>query len=167
VHAISTGHRRLVLAGVAGCSDDDAPSPSPGAPRVAALEVVEAETHDTGYHELPGCNGIGHDATYVWVCAGPKQLARVDPSTGQVLMVDATKRSDEGRLAFVDGLLWFIESGTTDLVGLDEEGRPAATIPLGEACTDLAFDDTDVFVLCPGSTSVKRLEVGAREVPAP
>jgi streptogramin lyase len=122
------------------------------------------QTHDTGYHSTPACQGLGHDGTALWSCAGTDALARIDPASGTVTRVPAAKRSDEGRLAFSDGLLWYLETGTNDLVGLDETTAEAGRIPLGEVCTDLAYDAEVVFALCPSAHHVLRVDPASRTV---
>lgn len=120
-------------------------------------------TLDTGHHGLPACQGLGHDATTLWACAGDAALVRLDPATGTALQVPAHKRSDEGRLAFSGGLLWYLEAGSNDLVGLDHDGAEAARVPLGEVCTDLAYDAV-IFALCPTGHHVLRIEPLSRTV---
>ena len=121
-------------------------------------------TLDTGYHETPACQGLGHDATQLWACAGDAGLVRLDPETGAAVAVPANKRSDEGRLAFSGGLLWYLETGTNDLVGLDQDAAEAARVPLGEVCTDLAYDAQLVFALCPTGQHVLRVDPHAGAV---
>ena len=121
-------------------------------------------TIDTGYHELPACQGLGRDATGLWSCAGTDALVRIDPKTGAATRVPVAKRSDEGRLAFSGGLLWYLESGTNDLVGLDESTHEAARVHLGEVCTDLGYDDKLVFALCPTTHHVIRVDALQRAV---
>jgi streptogramin lyase len=125
-------------------------------------EVVQ--TLDTGYHEVPACQGLGHDATALWACAGADALVRIDPVTGASTRVPAKKRSDEGRLAYSGGLLWYLETGSNDLVGLDADGAEAARVPLGEVCTDLAYDDQLVFALCPTGEHVLRVDPASQAV---
>ena len=122
------------------------------------------QTLDTGYHRVPACQGLGHDETALWTCAGTDALARIDPESGAVTRVPVAKRSDEGRLAFSGGLLWYLESGTNDLVGLDDSTEEAARVPLGEVCTDLAFDEQVVFALCPSTHHVLRVDTSTRTV---
>ena len=116
------------------------------------------KTLDSGYHELPACQGLGHDETGLWSCAGDSGLVRIDPATGTGTQVPASKRSDEGRLAFSGGLLWYLETGSNDLVGLDAHAAEVARVPLGEVCTDLAYDDELVFALCPTGHHVLRVD---------
>lgn len=116
------------------------------------------KTLDTGYHVEPACQGLGHDDTALWACAGTDTLVRIDPETGTTTKVPVAKRSDEGRLAFSGGLLWYLETGTNDLVGLDATPAEAARVPLGEVCTDLAYDDQVVFALCPTTHHVLRVD---------
>jgi streptogramin lyase len=122
------------------------------------------QTLDTGYHELPACQGFGRDDTALWSCAGTDALVRLDPDAGTATRVAVAKRSDEGRLAFAGGLLWYLETGTHDLVGLDSRPAEAARVPLGEVCTDLAFDDDVVFALCTSTHHVIRVDPAARAV---
>jgi streptogramin lyase len=122
------------------------------------------QTLDTGYHEVPACQGLGHDAVQLWACAGDTGLVRLDPQTGVTTPVPAHKRSDEGRLAWSGGVLWYLETGTNDLVGLGQDGAEAARVPLGEVCTDLAYDDQLVFALCPTGEHVLRVDPRARAV---
>jgi outer membrane protein assembly factor BamB len=124
----------------------------------------QVQTLDTGYHSVPACQGIGHDDTVLWTCAGTDALARIDPSTGTRTRVPAAKRSDEGRLAFSGGLLWYLESGSNDLVGLDATASEAGRVPLGELCTELAYDDAVVFALCPTTEHVIRVDPTTRAV---
>jgi streptogramin lyase len=123
-----------------------------------------SRTIDTGYHSTPACQGLGADETALWTCAGTDALARIDPTTGALTKVPASKRSDEGRLAFSAGLLWYLESGSNDLVGLDATPAEVARVPLGEVCTDLAFDDHVVFALCPTTHQVLRVDPASRTV---
>jgi streptogramin lyase len=125
-------------------------------------EIVQ--TLDTGYHAEPACQGLGRDEAAVWACAGNDALVRIDPGSGTATRVPVAKRSDEGRLAFSGGLLWFLETGTNDLVGLDATPAEAARVPLGEVCTDLAYDDDLVFALCPSGHHVLRVDTQAAEV---
>jgi len=122
------------------------------------------QTLDTGYHEVPACQGLGHDARSLWACAGDAGLVRLDPGTGAAAPVPAKKRSDEGRLAYSGGLLWYLETGSDDLVGLDQDAAEAARVPLGEVCTDLAYDDQLVFALCPTGQHVLRVDPVAEAV---
>ena len=128
----------------------------------ASGDVVQ--TLDTGHHELPACQGFGRDDTALWSCAGTDALVRIDPDSATATQVPVAKRSDEGRLAFAGGLLWYLEAGTNDLVGLDAQPAEAARVPLGEVCTDLAFDDAVIFALCPSTHHVVRVDPAAREV---
>jgi streptogramin lyase len=121
-------------------------------------------TYDSGYHSLPACNGDGVTETALWICSGPEHLARIDPRSGTTTRVAATKRADQGRLAYAAGLLWFIESGSTDLVGLDDAGTPAARVPLGMVCVDTASDDTTVWVLCPTDGVVLKVDAASASV---
>ncbi|HRD61362.1 MAG TPA: hypothetical protein PL137_10685 [Nocardioides sp.] len=125
-------------------------------------EVVQ--TLDTGHHELPACQGFGRDDTALWSCAGTDALVRIDPETAAVTRVPVAKRSDQGRLAFAGGLLWYLETGTNDLVGLDDQAAEAARVPLGEVCTDLAYDDDVIFALCPSTHHVLRVDPVGREL---
>ena len=125
-------------------------------------EVIR--TLDSGYHDVPACQGLGHDATALWACAGDAGLVQLDPVTGAATQVAAKKRSDEGRLAYSGGLLWYLETASNDLVGLDAHAAEAARVPLGEVCTDLAYDDQLVFALCPTGQHVLRVDPAARAV---
>jgi streptogramin lyase len=122
------------------------------------------QTLDSGYHDLPACQGLGHDAAGLWSCAGDAGLVRLDPVTGAATPVPAKKRSDEGRLAYSGGLLWYLETGSNDLVGLDQDAAQVARVPLGEVCTDLAYDDQLVFALCPTGQHVLRVDPAAQAV---
>jgi len=119
---------------------------------------------ETGWHELPACQGLGHDAAQLWTCRDAGHLTRIDPVNGHGTRVALAKRSDEGRLAWSGGLEWVIESGTTDLVGLDARGSVAARVPLGTVCTDLAYGDEVVFAVCPSAGEVVKVDTVAREV---
>ncbi|WP_346385797.1 hypothetical protein [Nocardioides sp.] len=122
------------------------------------------DTYETGYSAVPACQGLGRDATALWTCAGNEALVRIDPDTGDRTKVPVPKRSDEGRIAFAAGLAWVILSGTENLVGLDEAGAVSATVRLGAVCTDLAFDEADVFVLCPTENMVLKVHAASASV---
>jgi streptogramin lyase len=122
------------------------------------------DTYDTGYHERPACNGNGFDETALWTCSGPDNLARIDPETGEATAVPARKRADQTRFPFAGGRLWYIESGTTDLVGLDETGSVGARVPLGMVCTTTTSNDTTIWVLCPTDGQVVEVDAARAEV---
>jgi streptogramin lyase len=121
-------------------------------------------TIDSGYHSLPACNGDGITDTALWICSGPNHLARIDPDTGVVTRVRARKRADQGRLSYSAGLLWYIESGSTDLVGLDDSGTEAARVPLGKVCVNTTADDSTIWVLCSTDGVVLKVDASSASV---
>ena len=122
------------------------------------------DTHDTGYHAMPACNGNGFDETALWVCSGPEHLARIDPETGAAKPVAARKRADQTRFPFAGGLLWYLELDTTDLVGLDQAGSVGARVPLGSVCTTTASEGETVWVLCPTDGRLVEVDPGRTAV---
>jgi hypothetical protein len=68
------------------------------------------------------------------------------------------------RAGWSGGLEWVIESGTTDLVGLDARGSVATRVPLGTVCTDLAYDEDTIFALCPSAAELVKVDTVARRV---
>jgi outer membrane protein assembly factor BamB len=123
----------------------------------------QVTTLDSGYHGAPPCQGLGADESGLWSCSGTG-LVGLDPETGATTPVVGAKRTDEGRFALSGGLLWYLESGSNDLVGLDESGTETARVTLGELCTELAYDDDLVFALCPTGNHVLRVDPGTRTV---
>jgi outer membrane protein assembly factor BamB len=122
------------------------------------------DTYDSGYHSMPACNGDGFDDSALWICSGPDHLARVDPETGAATPVPAHKRGDQTRFPFAGGLLWYLETETNDLVGLDGSGAEGARVPLGMVCTTATSDDATIWVLCPTDGKVVQVDAAKAEV---
>jgi hypothetical protein len=122
------------------------------------------DTYDSGYHSTPACNGDGFDDSALWICAGPENLARVDPETGTATPVPARKRSDQTRFPFAGGLLWYLEAGSNDLVGLDDSGVEGARVPLGMVCTTTTSDEATIWVLCPTDGQVVEVDAARAEI---
>ena len=134
---------------------------------VLGLDPATGEVQTDPRHRLPqraGVQGLGHDETALWICAGTEPWHASTRSAGTVTRVPVAKRSDEGRLAFSGGLLWYLETGSNDLVGLDDTTAEATRVPLGEVCTDLAFDAEVVFALCPSTHDVLRVDAASGTV---
>ena len=96
---------------------------------------------------------IGTDA--VWVTVGGQETRKIDPVTGEVLLTVATSGS---YLAIGAGSVWV---PTTDgIARIDPDtGDVVATIPIvGGSVTDLAADDTGVWVTDKGAGLVRRID---------
>ena len=95
----------------------------------------------------------------------PDAMARIDPASGTLTRVPVAKRSDEGRLAFSGGLLWYLETGSQRPRRPRRHRRPRRRgSSSGEVCTDLAYDAELVFALCPTAHHVLRVDPASGSV---
>jgi hypothetical protein len=110
------------------------------------------------------CQGIAAGADAVWSCER-HAVTRIDPRTMRVTArIRVGKVFDEGRYSIVHGRLWVI-TGTNgnQLTGIDPAtGRTGRPIQLPYGCSDLARGGDAVWVLCPLSGHIVKVDVGHR-----
>lgn len=113
------------------------------------------------------CQGFGISDDAVWSCPGAGSITRIDPESNSVadeIRIDVLP--EQGRLVSAADRLWVLTKSGEELTGLDlRTGKPAESISLGSGtCTDLAADDTTVWVMCPIDGLALRVDAQAAEV---
>lgn len=119
------------------------------------LATINADINDAGL-----CQGIGSDGASIWTCSG-SDIVRIDPETNAVAdVVAAHKVYAQGRLVHAAGRIWILNGEVADrLVGVDVNSfEIGAPIELDAECHDLAVGEGAVWVACPKSNLVLRIE---------
>jgi hypothetical protein len=114
------------------------------------------------------CQGIGATEQAIWSCppSDPTTVTRIDPASNSVTAsIRIDKLPDQGRLVGAAGRLWLLTDSGEKLTAIDPAtNKPAATIPLGGRCTDLAADRATIYAMCPFEDSVLVVDATAGEV---
>jgi hypothetical protein len=112
------------------------------------------------------CQGIGAGGGAIWSCQHGS-ITRIDPRTVKIVAkIPIGKAFDQGRYVFADRRIWLITGPQGDrLTGIDtatNQPGPAIVLPYG--CGDLAPGGDVVWVLCPVSGHVVKVDVANRRV---
>jgi hypothetical protein len=107
------------------------------------------------------CQGISAGGGAVWSCQ-KGFITRIDPRTMRIVArVPIGKAFDEGRYVYLGGRIWIITGPQANqLTGIDTAtNRPGQPIRLPYSCSDLAPGGDAVWVLCPTSGHVVKVDV--------
>lgn len=113
------------------------------------------------------CHGFGGVGNILWTCAGQDGVVtRIDPTTGTVTARLNIEKTPEQRLipmAFEHA--WFLVAGGTQLVGVSHaDNSVGQPIELGARCVAVDATDNSLWVACPDTGEVLKIDPGARAV---
>jgi hypothetical protein len=112
------------------------------------------------------CQGIGAGGGAVWSCQ-QGFITRIDPTTMRIVArIPIIKAFDQGRYVFARGRIWVITGKNgNQLTGIDSAtNRPGPPIALPYTCGDLAPGGDAVWVLCPYTGHVVKVDVSRARV---
>ena len=132
---------------------------------------IDPQTGRTTAEIPPGaggklCQGLGSGGGAIYSCPGEGSIDVIDPATNEVastLKVD--KLPEQGRLVYTADALWVLTDAGQRLEALSRsDGEAATEIDLGGSCSELAGDETTVWVTCPFEDRVIRVDAKAGEI---
>ena len=113
------------------------------------------------YQTLPGAQGLVYDDGALWALGGGEHLARIDPSTGQILRRFSYRNYDPARAGGLDfltaggGWLWFLDNDYPfrGILRVSEAtGQPAGAVSIAPAscgqviCSQIFYTPGSVWV---------------------
>jgi hypothetical protein len=114
------------------------------------------------------CQGIGAGGGAIWSCE-QGAITRIDPHTVKIVArIHIAKAFDQGRYASADGRIWLITGRNgNQLTGIDPAtNKPGPPIRVPYGCSDLAPGADAVWVLCPTSGHIAKVDVAKRRIDA-
>lgn len=114
------------------------------------------------------CHGLGGVGNVLWTCAGDGAVTRIDPVTNTVAArININKVPEQRLIPMAFDHAWFLVDGGTSLVGVSHaESNVAISIPLEASCVAVDATDASLWVACPGTGEVLRVNPYERTVVA-
>jgi hypothetical protein len=114
------------------------------------------------------CHGFGGVGNILWTCAGQGVASRIDPVTGTVThRVNIDKTPEQRLIPMAFDHAWFLVAGGTQLVGVSHaENAVGQPIDLGARCVAVDATEAALWVACPDTGEVLKVDPGAKSVVA-
>jgi hypothetical protein len=105
------------------------------------------------------CQGLGVRGDDVWTCDG-NNVVRLDARTGRLdPVVPVAKHRSQTRIGITADRIWVLLTDGTQLAAVDPRTRAVAnTIDLGAPCIDLHAADSGIWVVCPSTGELLRVD---------
>lgn len=136
---------------------------------VLSVDPSSGRVERTDVTDVPNdrrCAGLGATTKAVWSCHQDNELVRINPSTGEMTPFKVGVLSDPINLAGAGDSIWTIGDTGDRLVGVGDDGKVVARIPLGMQCTEVASSglSAQVWVACPNDQRVLDVDTARRKV---